>query len=594
MQRVESRLSALGDLVKSGLEFGGITLGLAEVSEAFSKAAESGEQLTLLSARLGTSVESLSQLQYAAQSVNVPFQTLAGAMDIFERNLVQASEGSGKAKVALADLGIDAAKLAALPLDTQLGLIADKIAMLPNPTQQTAAAMRIFGSSGADLLPILRDGAAGIEAFRQKADDMGVTLSGETAEALAKANSAMTDLKATSHSLWMEIAADAAPAVSGLEGVLTQLVSGFKNLTFGFATPQAQLANLVAQAQALSNDIDRLNANSKGGQGFVSRLLGGDVGQMETDTQALAELGAQIAKIQEMAANDLQPVKVTAQKIGGVNDTEQLQQLNFSQNAHMLDTYYAKLLADSKTDVQSTADAWQQKEDYAREAYADGLLSAQQFADKVADLSKDYLTPVEVTAKYITKTVKPIFDDMEKYAQAAATSMQSGFASLLEDPSVNSFKKMGVAWLQTLDKMVADATAAQLFKTLFSGVPGGDLTGAFGSFLNMLFGGAGGVDSATLGSEADVLAGSAFGFANGGSFDVGGSGGTDSQFVSFKATPGEHVQVGQNNQGGAITIQNYVTVTSPQVTQRDVLAAMAQTQSSTVSKLQDMKRRGKF
>jgi hypothetical protein len=50
------------------------------------------------------------------------------------------------------------------------------------------------------------------------------------------------------------------------------------------------------------------------------------------------------------------------------------------------------------------------------------------------------------------------------------------------------------------------------------------------------------------------------GFATGGSFDVGGGGGVDSQIVAFKATPGEHVSVG-GNQGAAapvnIQVHNY-------------------------------------
>lgn len=598
MQRVEARLGAIGDLVKSSLEFGGVSLGLAGLADSFTKAAESGEQLTQLSARLGTSVQSLSQLQYAAAATSVPFQTLTGAIDTFQRNLVQASEGSGRARQALSDLGVDAGKLAALPLDAQLGIIANRIAALPNPTQQTAAAMRIFGGAGADLLPILRDGAAGIEAFRQKADEMGVTLSTDTVQALAKANDAITDFKATSHAFWTELSADAAPAVSGLLTTLTQLAGGFKNLTFGFSSPQLQLDNLVQQATAISNDIDRLNANSKGGQGFISRLLGGDVGQMATDTAALAALGAQIAKVQEQASNDLQPVKVQAQRIGGATDTSQLDQINFTQNGHMLDTYYAKLLAASQTDVQNTADDWQKKEDLARDAYNNGLIDLTQFQAKVADLSAEYLSPVVVTAKQIGKITKTVFDDMEKYAQSAATSMQNSFATFLEDPSVNSFKKMGVAWLQTLDKMAADAAASSIFKILFGDSATSSLTGSLGGILGLLFGTGSGnlsaADSAALGTGASTIADNAFGFANGGSFDVGGSGGTDSQMVSFKATPGEHVQVGQNGGGGDITIQNYVTVTSPQVSKADVLGAMQQTQTSTVNKLKDMKRRGQF
>ena len=42
-----------------------------------------------------------------------------------------------------------------------------------------------------------------------------------------------------------------------------------------------------------------------------------------------------------------------------------------------------------------------------------------------------------------------------------------------------------------------------------------------------------------------------FGFANGGSFNVGGGGGTDSQLVAFMATPGEKVSVTNPGQGAA-------------------------------------------
>lgn len=56
--------------------------------------------------------------------------------------------------------------------------------------------------------------------------------------------------------------------------------------------------------------------------------------------------------------------------------------------------------------------------------------------------------------------------------------------------------------------------------------------------------------------------GSLFGFANGGEFKVGGAGGTDSQLVAFRATPGERVTVqtpGQQRGGGpSIVIHNNI------------------------------------
>src|SRR5690606_25268077 len=54
------------------------------------------------------------------------------------------------------------------------------------------------------------------------------------------------------------------------------------------------------------------------------------------------------------------------------------------------------------------------------------------------------------------------------------------------------------------------------------------------------------------------LVGSLLGFKDGGSFTVGGTGGTDSQLVAFRATPGEMVDVRKGNQargGGALDIR---------------------------------------
>jgi hypothetical protein len=48
------------------------------------------------------------------------------------------------------------------------------------------------------------------------------------------------------------------------------------------------------------------------------------------------------------------------------------------------------------------------------------------------------------------------------------------------------------------------------------------------------------------------------GFASGGSFTVGGSGGTDSQLVAFRATPGEQVEVSRSGEGGGGLVINNV------------------------------------
>jgi hypothetical protein len=120
-----------------------------------------------------------------------------------------------------------------------------------------------------------------------------------------------------------------------------------------------------------------------------------------------------------------------------------------------------------------------------------------------------------------------------------------------------------------------DSFTQSLFSSSGGGSGGGGLLGGLGS----LFGMGGGTTSASMFasqeagfSAADLASwgGSMMGFANGGAFDVGGQGGTDSKLVQFMATPGEQVIVKTPEQQkeattGATTVHvvNHFTINGP-------------------------------
>jgi hypothetical protein len=82
-------------------------------------------------------------------------------------------------------------------------------------------------------------------------------------------------------------------------------------------------------------------------------------------------------------------------------------------------------------------------------------------------------------------------------------------------------------------------------------------------------------------------------FANGGGFTVGGAGGTDSQLINFKATPGEKVKVSRPGQGSGDYFNINVNATVGDVASRsDVANGMQQAMNGAIAKIQDMKRRG--
>lgn len=93
-------------------------------------------------------------------------------------------------------------------------------------------------------------------------------------------------------------------------------------------------------------------------------------------------------------------------------------------------------------------------------------------------------------------------------------------------------------------------------------------------------------------SESDLM-----GFAGGGSFKVGGSGGTDSQLVAFRATPGERVSVRTPAQSSGAVVNVYQNVDARGATVDAIKllpAAMKRASDDAVARIQDQVKRGRL
>ncbi|WP_457645326.1 phage tail length tape measure family protein [Profundibacter sp.] len=138
------------------------------------------------------------------------------------------------------------------------------------------------------------------------------------------------------------------------------------------------------------------------------------------------------------------------------------------------------------------------------------------------------------------------------------------------------FSKMG-RWMADLatGATTLKGTLADLFSN-WSRMFGQSAMSGLGSFLTGSLGGG-------LGGVLTGLVGGLLGFANGGSFDVGGVGGIDSQVVAFRASPNETVHVtkpGQNLGGGGATVVRLEM--SPEVEGRIVATAVNKSAQQTV------------
>jgi hypothetical protein len=178
---------------------------------------------------------------------------------------------------------------------------------------------------------------------------------------------------------------------------------------------------------------------------------------------------------------------------------------------------------------------------------------------------------LEQNFQYLSDLAKDSANQMSQFAKQAARGMQDAFADFLFDPFADGVDGMLKSFITVLRRMVAEAAAAKIL--------GPKNEGGLG-----------------LGGLISGFVGKLFGFAQGGSFTVGGVGGTDSKLVAFRATPGERVSVSTPGQGGAGVVLNQSIAlygNGGGITATDLAVWGKQVSDATVARLLDMRRRGK-
>jgi len=178
LDKVRRQLSAFGQSVSSiGLSSIGLGTAIgAPLAASVASFAASGAAVDDMANRTGIGSDALQELSYAAGQSAADLDSLEKGLLKMQRTMVEAGEGSQTARDALAKLGLSAADLSGLTGDMQFERIAGQIASITDPAQRTAAAIAIFGKSGAQLLPLMNEGSAGIARMRDEARRLGLVM----------------------------------------------------------------------------------------------------------------------------------------------------------------------------------------------------------------------------------------------------------------------------------------------------------------------------------------------------------------------------------------------------------------------------------
>jgi hypothetical protein len=214
-------------------------MGAGVVGPIFASAAafaNVGSALFDMSKRTGVATESLSVLQFAANQTGTDMGGVETAIKKMQKAIFAAGDGSKEAADALAMVGLSANDLAGLSADQQLGKIADGLMAIQDPGDRAAVAMKIFGKSGTDILPMLEGGSAGMAAFADEAKRLGLIMDTETAAKADALGDAMDAVKDSMKMAFIQVGSAVAP-------ILTQLAQGL-------AIVAANVGKFISENQA--------------------------------------------------------------------------------------------------------------------------------------------------------------------------------------------------------------------------------------------------------------------------------------------------------------------------------------------------------
>lgn len=231
------------------------TAALGSMLAATQVFASTADAIGKASERTGIAVKTLSELKFAAEASDVTFGQLQMGVRRLERLIAAAAEGNKQAAASFDHLGLSVQTLAGLSPDQQFRAVADAVARIDDPAQRAAAAFRIFGIAGFQLLPMLRAGAEGIERLEARARALGLIVRPEDAEAAGKFGDAIGDLLKQMQQMVYLVGASLAPMLTELLSAMQPIAARVLELIDGNRQLVAGLAIVIGVIGALGGAL---------------------------------------------------------------------------------------------------------------------------------------------------------------------------------------------------------------------------------------------------------------------------------------------------------------------------------------------------
>lgn len=346
------------------------------------------DALAKTASKIGTTTEELSKLRYAADLTGVSATTMDMALQRFTRRTAEAAKGTGEAKAALKELGLDAKALVNMPLSERMLALSDAFSEARPEAEKLALAFKLFDSEGAALVNTLALGKDGLNAMFADAQTLGIVMSSTAAKGVEKANDALTKLFSLFRGIRDQIVAALAPIIERLSNnILERLRTAIED-TSGSVEKFAQ-ETIVNFVKSFGRFLVSLSEGVRALEAFGNGI--GHIYQQFTD-QPLenifsTELSDKIAdmgfKLNEFA-NDLDFTSTAGKDL---NNTTGTTSTLFSQFGDAIATV-ANQMPSIQDGMMGVA---KQLSDGVTNGFTDAITGAKSFSDAMKDMAKSVI-----------------------------------------------------------------------------------------------------------------------------------------------------------------------------------------------------------
>ena len=187
--------------------------------------AQTGDEIQKMSMRTALTTEVLSEYKFALEQSGSSIEGFEKSIRRMSSFILDGRDGLTTTTDALDTLGVSVKDLEGLGVEDAFVFLSSALADVEDDITQAALAQDLFGRSGTALLPLLAQGADGIAALREEAQDLGIVFDQDMADSAARVIDAQNTMRKSTLGLQMAFAEHLAPALSGTLETIGKVIS---------------------------------------------------------------------------------------------------------------------------------------------------------------------------------------------------------------------------------------------------------------------------------------------------------------------------------------------------------------------------------